>query len=155
MKRILFFTAIFGMFLGTGLFGQQSQAWEYSSDYKGVHTAILDYVEGIYLMDTTRIHRSIHPDLRKRGYWFNSEKGAWSGHSDMNFQQLVALTATWNKDGKRANDQSPKIIAIYDINSKTASAKLTAAWGIDYFHLAKLDGKWYIMNVLWQSIREE
>lgn len=31
----------------------------------------------------------------------------------------------------------------------------TAAWGIDYFHLAKLDGKWMIMNVRWQSIPDQ
>ena len=31
----------------------------------------------------------------------------------------------------------------------TASAKLTADWGVDYFHLAKYEGKWKIVHVLW------
>ena len=36
--------------------------------------------------------------------------------------------------------------------NQTASAKLTAAWGVDYFHLAKYGGKWKIVHVLWQSL---
>lgn len=127
---------------------------KYSEDYKGVNTAIFDYVEGLYLADSTRIIRSVHPDLRKRGYWYNADKAAYADNLDMTFQQLKDLAASWNKEGNQANDQSPKIIEIYDLNDRTASAKLTAAWGIDYFHLAKLEGKWYIMNVLWQSIKD-
>ena len=40
---------------------------------------------------------------------------------------------------------------VFDVLDKTASAKLTAEWGVDYFHLAKVGGKWQIMYVLWQS----
>ena len=151
MKKIILFTA----FLLIGTFkGYCQHAEVYSADYKGVHAAIIDYVEGLYLADSTRIARSVHPDLRKRGYWYNSQKAEYADNLDMTYQQLKDLAATWNTEGDRANTQSPKIIEIYDINDRTASAKLTAEWGIDYFHLAKLDDKWYIMNVLWQSIKE-
>jgi hypothetical protein len=34
---------------------------------------------------------------------------------------------------------------------KTAVAKLSAQWGVDHMQLAKIDGKWMIMNILWQS----
>jgi hypothetical protein len=34
---------------------------------------------------------------------------------------------------------------------QTASAKLTASWGIDYLLLAKYDGRWMITHVLWQT----
>jgi hypothetical protein len=30
------------------------------------------------------------------------------------------------------------------------TVKLTADWGTDYMHLAKMDGKWMIVNELWQ-----
>jgi len=123
-------------------------------DYQAVESAILDYVEGIYEVDSTRIERSVHPQLRKRGYWYNAKEAAYRDNLDMTYDQLVHLAASWNKSGKRAGDSSPKKIEIYDVNDRTASAKLTAEWGIDYFHLAKLDDKWMIMNVLWQSIPE-
>jgi hypothetical protein len=38
-------------------------------------------------------------------------------------------------------------IAVFDILDKTATAKLEAESGDDYFHLVKLNGKWMIMNV--------
>jgi hypothetical protein len=121
---------------------------------KAVEAAILDYVEGIYEVDSTRIERSVHPELHKRGYWFSKKDGAYKDNLDMSYQELVHLAATWNKTGKRANADSPKKIEIYEVTDKTASAKLTAEWGMDYFHLAKIDNKWVIMNVLWQSIVE-
>lgn len=128
---------------------------ENNPEYEAVEAAILDYVEGIYEVDSTRIEKSVHPELRKRGYWFNPKEEAYMDNLDMTFDQLVHLAATWNKSGESANADSPKVIDIYDINSKTASARLTAEWGLDYFHLAKLDGQWRIMNVLWQSLPEQ
>ncbi|MEL6868089.1 MAG: nuclear transport factor 2 family protein [Bacteroidota bacterium] len=44
-----------------------------SKEEAAVKAAILDYVEGIYEADSTRIERSVHPELRKRGYWFNTK----------------------------------------------------------------------------------
>ncbi|HKK75662.1 MAG TPA: nuclear transport factor 2 family protein [Saprospiraceae bacterium] len=65
------------------------------------------------------------------------------------------MATRWNKSGQRANADSPKIIKIYDINERTAVGKLIAEWGMDHFQLARIDGKWMIMNVLWQSISDE
>ncbi len=120
-------------------------------EYSMVNSAISDYVEGIYKVDPARIEKSVHPELRKRGYWFSSDKNEYSGHLDMTYDQLHKLAGNWNKDGKSANDDSPRDIEVFEITDKTATAKLTAEWGMDYFHLVKLDDKWVIMNVLWQS----
>ena len=46
---------------------------------------------------------------------------------------------------------APKEVVIFDMTDQIATAKLTAWWGIDYMHLAKYDGKWKIVNVLWQT----
>lgn len=118
-------------------------------------SAILDYVDGLYEADSTKIERSVHPDLHKRGYWFDSKKNVYHDNLDMTYDQLVNLSARWNASGKRANADSPKVIEIYDINDRTASGKLIAEWGMDYFQLAKFEDKWMIMNVLWQSLPEE
>ena len=118
------------------------------SDVKGVEAAVLDYVEGIYNVEPARIERSVHRDLWKRGFY--RRDGEWR-LAPMNYEQLHRLSGRWNKDGKQANDKSPKEIVVFDVLDKTASAKLTAQWGVDYFHLAKVDGKWQIMNVIWQS----
>ncbi|PQJ77692.1 nuclear transport factor 2 family protein [Polaribacter porphyrae] len=120
-------------------------------DYKLVNAAILDYVDGLYLVDSTRIDKSVDKKLRKVGFWYNPDKKEYVDNLEMTHTQLSNLAAKWNKSGKRVNKDSPKEIEIFDVNSKTASAKLTAAWGIDLFHLAKVDNQWKIVNVIWQS----
>ncbi len=124
-----------------------------SEDEKWVRSAILDYVEGVYEADTTKIYRSVHPTLVKRGTGYDIQKKEYRPMGEMTFEQLVNLTRNWNRDGSRANSKTIKQVTVYDVQDKTATGKVVAAWGTDYFHLAKIDGKWYIMNVLWQSLK--
>ncbi len=116
-----------------------------------IEEAITDYVMGLYKVDTTLIYRSVHPDLKKRGFWLPADSKEFKGPYEMSFQQLVDLAASWNAKGNQANDDSPMVIKVLDVLDKTASARVNAVWGVDFFHLAKIDGKWLIMNVLWQS----
>lgn len=126
-----------------------------TSEYTAVESAILDYVNALYEVDSTKMMRSVSLSLRKIGYWKNPDTGEYHDNLNMTYEQLVSLSARWNKDGTSANEESVKEIDIYDINDRTATAKLTAVWGIDYMHLAKIDDKWLIMNVIWQSHPEE
>jgi hypothetical protein len=119
------------------------------AEREAVRAAVLDYVEGIYEVNHTRIERSVHPDMAKRGFFVKKGETAYSPHT-MTFQQLVDLAKSYNKDGHVKKD-APKEIVIYDISDQTASIKLTAVWGIDYMHLAKYEGRWKIVNVLWQT----
>jgi len=120
-----------------------------TGEQEAVRQAVLDYVEGVYEVSHTRIERSIHPDLAKKGFFVKKGETVYSPHT-MTFAQLVELSKNYNKDGHVSKD-APKDVVVYDISDQTASAKLTAVWGIDYIHLAKYDGKWKIINVLWQT----
>lgn len=125
--------------------------YHFANDYDAIRRAILDYVEGVYEANPTRIERSVHPELAKRGFFVNNQKAT---ESIMTFTQFLEHTKTYNKDGQFPPD-SPKEIVIYEVLDHTASVKLIAAWGIDYMHLAKYDGRWMIVHVLWQSTPEE
>ncbi len=120
-----------------------------TGEQEAVRQAVLDYVKGVYEVSHTRIERSIHPDLAKKGFFVKKGETVYSPHT-MTFAQLVELSKNYNKDGHVSKD-APKDVVVYDISDQTASAKLTAVWGIDYIHLAKYDGKWKIINVLWQT----
>ena len=122
-----------------------------SKDYNQVKQAILNYVDALYLVDSTKIDASVDTTLRKIGYWYHPQKKKYLDNLEMTHTQLSNLSAKWNKNGKNANEKSPKKIVIFDVNSKTASAKLTAEWGIDLFHLSKVNDTWKIVNVIWQS----
>lgn len=126
-----------------------SQAGPSSPDRAAVEAAALDYLEGIYNADPSRIERSVHPQLTKRGFWRDSATAPWGPQLTMTYEQLVALAKTWNADKKR--DLSIKRVTVYEVLDQTASAKITAQWGIDYLHLAKYDGRWKIINIVWQA----
>ena len=117
-------------------------------DREAVKQAVLDYVEALYEADSARIERSIHRDLFKLG--FERDKDGTYKPYRMTYQELYDLAGRWNKTG-RIPKNSKKEIVVYDVADQTASAKLTARWGIDYLHLAKFDGKWMITDILWQT----
>jgi hypothetical protein len=41
-------------------------------------------------------------------------------------------------------------VIILDVSPRTASAKSISHQFIDYIHLAKINGQWRIVNVLWE-----
>lgn len=116
---------------------------------EAVRQAALDYVESVYEVDPARVERSVHPDLAKRGFFIKKGETAYSPHT-MTFAQLVELSKNYNKNGN-VPKTAPKEVVVFEVSDQTASAKVTAVWGIDYLHLAKYDGKWKIINILWQS----
>jgi len=120
-------------------------------DVAGVRAAVLDYVEAIYDVEPERIERSVSPQLVKFGYWKANPDAEYAG-APMNYEQLRSLAGSWNVNNRQnITEDTPKEIDIYDVLDKTASAKLTALWGVDYFLLEKIDGKWMIRLILWQS----
>ncbi len=141
----MFFLAVLANLLWFGISYGQS-----NPDREAVEQAILYYVDALYLADPTQIEAGVHPDLVKRGFWRPKDKEVYSDLSPMTYEELTELAGKWNAKGWLPMD-APKEIELFDVQDKTASAKLTAQWGTDYFHLAKIDGEWKIVNVLWQS----
>jgi hypothetical protein len=121
-----------------------------AQDSAGVRAAVTDYVEGIYRVDTSRIVRSVRPELAKRGYYVPRNQTAYA-NSPMTYAELINVAKTFNAKGNLNAETAVKQVTILDMANQTASAKLVATWGIDYMHLAKYDGRWMIVNILWQS----
>jgi len=114
-----------------------------------VFEAVENYVLALYNVEPERIAKSVDPTLRKIGYY--DYNGKSYDHASMTYQQLYDLSATWNVNGDQITKESPREIEIYQVHDRTASAKLTAKWGIDFMHLSKVNGQWKIMNIMWQS----
>lgn len=148
LKRQLMAWAVITLAVGAGVPGRTlAQA---AADREGVRQAVLDYVEGVYNVDPARIERSVHPNLAKLGYYRGPNDAAYGDAIPMTFERLKEVARNYNRNGHVPKD-APKQIDIYEVLDKTATVKLTAHWGVDYMHLVKLDGKWMIVNVLWQS----
>ncbi len=126
---------------------RKTQVVDLAAEKAAVHQAALDYVEAVYEVNPSKIERSVHPNLTKYGF-MRRPTGEYAP-GQMTYQQLLGVAASWNKDGKR--DLSIKKVEVLDVLDQTAVAKVTAQWGIDYMQLAKYDGKWKIINIIWQT----
>ena len=101
-------------------------AGDRTPEEEAVYQAVLDYVEGIYNGEPERIKRSVHPELKKHGFYMRD--GQYM-NIPMEFEQLVQLAATWKKQG-RIPANPPLEITLFEVNDQTAAAKLIAfgAW---------------------------
>ena len=145
MKRAATIFAILAMAATTLGAGRAQQ----NADRLAVERAVLDYVEALYEVKPELVDRGVHPSLAKRGFG-RAQDGSYR-ESTMSFAQLRSLAERWNTAGRVNARTAPKQVVVLDLLDKAASAKLTASWGVDYMHLAKYDGEWKIVNVLWQA----
>ena len=139
-------TFLFLVVVSVSLSLAQADSSRTYDDEQGVYDAVEDYLEGLYQAQPDRIERSVSKDLVKFGYWRQSADEAYAG-SPMNFEQLKQLASRWNANNRmKLDDKTPREIVVLDVLDKTAVAKLTAQWGIDYFQLENIDGKWMIRD---------
>jgi hypothetical protein len=124
-----------------------AQATSPDAEREAIKATALDYVEGWYEGNVERMERALHPDLAKRIVRTN-DKGQ-SGLGQMSAMGLVqGVKRGGGKDTPK--DQQQKDVVIFDVFGNTASVKATMSGWIDYMHLAKWNGRWVIVNVLWE-----
>jgi len=77
-----------------------------------------------------------------------TERGA-SRIENMGASMLVAsVRAGFGKQTPK--DKQLKDVTILDRFENAAAVKIVASDWIDYLHVAKVDGRWVIVNVLWE-----
>ena len=112
-----------------------------------IKAAALDYAEGWYDGDASRMERALHPDLAKRMVQ-TDEKGR-SRIEQMSAMGLVLGTRRgFGKSTPKERQQ--KDVVILDVFANVASVRATMSDWIDYMHVAKFNGRWVIVNVLWE-----
>jgi len=119
-----------------------------AADSAAIRATALDYVEGWYEGNPERMTRALHPELVKRIVVPDTATGR-SVLQNMGASALVNGTRHgWGKS--TPTDRQQKEVRILDIFGNAASARATMADWIDYMQLAKVDGRWVIVNVLWE-----
>lgn len=119
-----------------------------SADRAAIEQTARDYIEGFYEADPARMERALHPELAKRIVRADPESGR-SQLVEMSALTLVQLT------GARGDRPTPvaerqQDVTVLDVFENAASAKVVAGAWIDYLHLTRWNGRWVIVNVLWE-----
>jgi hypothetical protein len=118
-----------------------------AADSAAIKKAALDYVEGWYEGNPERMERAVHPELAKR-----IVRTAQNGRSWLDQMSAMTLVQGVKRGGGKDTpvEQQQKDVFILDIFQNTASAKAIMSGWIDYMPLAKWNGEWKIVNVLWE-----
>lgn len=123
-----------------------------AADSSSIRATALDYVEGWYEGNPERMGRALHPELVKRIVASDTATKR-SVLENMGASALVNGTRHgWGKETPK--DRQQKDVTILDVFGNAASVKAVMADWIDYLHLAKVDGRWVIVNVLWELKRK-
>lgn len=119
-----------------------------SADTAAIRAAALDYAEGWYEGNADRMARALHPELVKRIVVSDTATGR-SVLQNMGASALV--NGTRHGYGKETpKERRQRDVSVLDIFGNAASAKAEMADWVDYMQLAKVDGRWVIVNVLWE-----
>lgn len=106
-----------------------------------IKQAALDYVEGWYNKDVIRIDKAVHFEFTKRSIQTRDSIDFLGtiNKSRMNFITLYHRDREYNLETE---------VIILDAMPTIASVKLIFNECIEYFHIAKLNNKWKIVNDL-------
>ena len=119
-----------------------------STDSAAIRATALDYIDGWYAANADRMARALHPELAKRNVTTDS----------LGRSRLIQMSAMTLVNGTRAGGGSRIAeaerrddVKILDSFGNAASVRVTAATWVDYMHMAKFNGRWVIVNVLWEN----
>jgi hypothetical protein len=116
------------------------------AETKAIRQTALDYIEGWYEGNVERMTRALHPALVKR--IIVNDRGV-SRLDDMGASKLIAgVRSGYGKETPK--DKQLKEVTILDRFENAAAVKIVASDWIDYLQVGKVDGRWVIVNVLWE-----
>jgi hypothetical protein len=143
MNKQILMTASVGALLALG----GPAVAQSSADSAAIRETAMDYMQGWYTGDAERMSRAVHPELAKR--IVKQGQNGTAQLNNMGAEQLV--NGTRRGFGKETpENQRQSDARILDIFGNTASVKATMRDWVDYMHMARWNGRWVIVNVLWE-----
>jgi hypothetical protein len=141
MKTITLFAALFITFASLSAYGQAA------TEQDAIKRTALNYAEGWYEGDADKMESALSTDLAKRIVRTNPQ-----GQSMVSQMTALALVqGTRGGFGKQtAKAEQQKDVTILDVMGNAATVKLEMHDWVDYMHIGKVNGKWVIINVLWE-----
>ena len=142
MKTKIIISVCVVLLTSVGAIGQVTDA-----DKEAIRQTALDYIEGWYEGNAERMERALHPDLAKRIVNTNSQ-----GRSQLGQMSAMGLVQGVKRGGGKdtPKERQQKDVTILDVFGNAASVKIVASDWVDYLHVAKFNGRWVIVNVLWE-----
>ncbi len=129
-----------------------SMALRSPADLEGIVQSVHAFGEAWFEGDQEALERCLHPDLVSR-VLEAGPKGAAPlrlGRASTLMEQL-GVPAHW---GPRTNpSQRHQEVTVLDARGHSASVRASLGDWVAYIHLVAMDGRWAVVNVLWEWAR--
>lgn len=118
-----------------------------SPDAEAIEAALADYILGFYEGDAGRMVGALHPELHKLR--FQSLDGG-KAFPDLIGREALAAYAEMRKARGAPVPETPiEKVQVLAVDGDIATARAVSHDFIDLVHLARVDGRWQVVNVLW------
>jgi hypothetical protein len=117
-----------------------------ASDESAIRDVATAYLESWLDGDGERMRGALHPNLAKRGLDYDGDRTP-SGVHHLTADDMAQNAAL----GPRPQYARTCEITDLDVADNIASVKVVSEPFVDYLHLARLDGRWSIVNVLYEN----
>jgi hypothetical protein len=124
-----------------------TSAREQRDDRAQVAGVARDYFEGWYTADPERMGRALHPDMVKRYVEAlpSGRQVVQSASRDL----MVEMTRAGG-GSKTPPDRRNISVDVLEVSGDIAIARVSSSEYLEYLSLARCNGEWAIINVLWR-----
>lgn len=110
------------------------------------HSA-LEFEEAWYTGNAQRMAAVLHPSFTMRHVGTDAPTGHSVLDQDVDARQLLELTRQGHGEVPVAMQRHD--VTVLDVYANAATARIATWYGVDYLQLARWNGRWLIMSVVW------
>jgi hypothetical protein len=122
------------------------------AEREAVVAAALDYMEGALTADPDRFARGVHPQLTKVVIRTSRQ----TGRQSLSYATFTSLVEWVRGAAEQMADRDKTVdVTVFDIGHDVATVRAIGKVWYDFLQLAKIDGQWRLVNVLWTGNRLE
>lgn len=126
----------------------KAQSVDMAAEKAAIRAAVMDYMEGAHEGDASREERCLHYELNKVSLRPMRETNR-TFLQKAGYTRLVELVRA-NVAPLPEEDRKNIEVDIFVVKEGLACAKAVSKMFYDYCQLAKIDGQWKLLNVLWR-----
>ncbi|MEO5859289.1 MAG: nuclear transport factor 2 family protein [Pyrinomonadaceae bacterium] len=117
------------------------------AEREAIKRTALNYAEGWYEGNADKMESALSPDLAKRIARTNAQNQTRLDH----MTAMALVQGTRGGFGKQTpKEEQQKDVTVLDVTGGASTVKLEMRDWVDYMHIAKINSKWLIVNVLWE-----
>jgi hypothetical protein len=140
---------LLGLGAAAGLAAATPLSWttEILDEREPVAAVARNYLESWYTADPERMGRALHPDMVKR--YINALPTGRQVVRGLTRDQMIEMTRAGG--GSKVPLESRKIaVEVLEVSGDIAVARASSSEYVEYLSLAKCNGQWVVVNILWR-----